>query len=150
MLKRIFFFTLILVVMVGCIKNPPPAKRLELNGINGLAHYYFSRNSGEVISVIKQDYTKHPTEYSLSINKDTLRLGDEFTADFGVFNPSYRVIIISPEKDTIVGSYDFKNPQAKGFKYTPDKEGLFTLEGRLEYDTLVVPFEYKFIVLPKD
>jgi hypothetical protein len=149
--NSIAFLIFILICLSGCgYVNNPPAKRIELNGINGPAHYYYSRNNGKLISVIKHEYTSRPLEYSLSINKDTLQVGEEFIASMAVFNPSYQIIITQPENKIITGSYDYKKPEVNGFRYTADKEGMYILKGQLAYDSTIFPFEYKFIVLPKD
>ena len=64
-----------------------------------------------------------------------------------VWQKEYKVIIYEPSIDTIHGT---SKPITESYKFHPSREGTYEMKGRIEYDTVVVPFEYKFIVLPKE
>jgi hypothetical protein len=126
------------------------AKQVELNGINGPAYYVLSRDEKEIIGVIKIEYLENLC-CDVTINSDTLKIGEKFVADIIVRKAKYKIIISEPTPATITGSFGPDNfPQkSDGYFYTPVEPGLYNFRCRVEYDTVSVPYEYKFIVLPK-
>jgi hypothetical protein len=135
----------VFLIMVSCIKNPPSTvlQGIELEGINGHALYFINKATGKVERVRKNEYDK--LEFKVEINKDTLQVNEEFVAYSRVFNKDFTIFISDPIKDTIHG---INRPVIESFSFKPLKEGIYDFKGKIEFDSSVIPFEYKFIVLP--
>ena len=149
--KRIKFRTFkiltLLTSMISC--NEGPYKEIKAYGINDTAYYYYNPRNDKVGLVVKKDYTFN--SYSCTINKDTLEVGEEFKASFGVDNHDYKAVIESPTQIIIEGkgkvaSWD-EPTVMDGYKFKTETTGLFEFKGHFEYDTIVIPFKYKFIVV---
>jgi hypothetical protein len=101
-----------------------------------------SEKNKRVFKVLKEEYSQNYV-YNVFLRRDTIESGEDFHADIIVDKPSYRIVLSSPEQftDTRQTSweYDFK----------PEEEGIHEFKGLIEFDSLSIPFEYKFIVLPK-
>lgn len=148
--RNIYFSCYLIIAFSSCIKNPPPEKRMELNGINGSAHYYFSSKTGEVINIVKQEYI-NPIDYTVSINKDTLHVGEEFIVSFQVYKPQFLFTVSEPEISTFKGMYDpNQEPISQEFIFKAHKVGIVDFKGQIEYNTTTIPIEFKFLVLPND
>ena len=149
---RYRFFNLIVLMLALLFGCNQPAREVKLIGINGEANYYFDRYTNEVVLVIKPEYYR-PVDYIVEINKDTLQSGDIFEASFGIFHEKFRILVNTPRKEIIEGSYSGPEPgkpyELLMFKYEANRGGTYILSGQIEYDTTVVPFEYKFLVVEK-
>jgi hypothetical protein len=73
-------------------------------------------------------------------------IGSDFKTMINVPKPEFKVTILSPSREIILND-SVDSP--KDYSYTPKKEGVYDFNGIIEYDSTVVPFEYKFVVLKK-
>jgi len=139
-----------LIFVFGCGKIKEQATQIELNGINGPSYYAFDQSNKKIINVQKIEYLGNIC-CNVSINKDSIKLGEMLIVNLRVRQQNYSVFISEPKPDTIVGTFEpNKFPQeADAYYFTPQKTGLYSFKCYIEYDTVSVPFEYKFIVLPK-
>ena len=154
-ISSILSIYLILIASCSVKHAEGPAKVLRLTGINDTANYHISHNTGEVLTVMKDEYTQL-TEYYIQINKDTVMLGNKFIASFFVIKPKFKISIEEPRAEVIEGAFKGPDPETKdaskdlhNFVFPTETIGMFRLKGKLEYDSLVVPFEYRFIVIAK-
>jgi hypothetical protein len=97
--------------------------------------------------LFKLEYNIH--DYAILLKKDSLKPGDEFYSSIYVTNPKHKIVITSPTQEVISSEGERGNP-SKGYSYKTEKEGVYDFKGTIEYDTIVAPFEYKFIVVKKD
>ena len=139
---------LLFLLLTGCGKNPEVAKQLKLNGINGTAYYIFNREGTDIEYVQKIEYLGNP-KYNIGINKDTLKVGDTFSASIYILNENYQIFITDPVVDTIRGSYDFsgKMHEPHSYSYVAVMPGLYSFKCIIQYDSISVPVEYKFFVI---
>jgi hypothetical protein len=152
MKKRIIQILLLMVIstllFLQC--NNPPFQELKLVGLNDTAYYYVNPSTEKISHVVKKEYM-FKVDYSVIINRDTLFVGQDFVGAIGVFRGDYKITIDEPENEIIEGTY--KEPE-KGephealiYKFETVKTGNFNFKGIIEIDTLISPFEYKFIVI---
>lgn len=135
--------TIILIVLSGsCGKRSDVIQEVR-NGINGEAVYVLS-NDGSVDYVYKKKYNGH--EYIILLYGDTVRLNEGFESLIHVANPDFRITISSPS-NAIIMSDEVLEP--KRYQFLPSEVGIYDYKGVIEYDSVSVPFEYKFIVVPK-
>ena len=108
-----------------------PAQRIKLLGLNDSAYYYIFRNRGEVVTVMKDEYTQYG-EYIIQISRDTVTLGNEFVATFSIYKPKYRISIEEPRMELIEGgaNQELKSDN-RNFVFSTDKVGSFSLKGQL-------------------
>ncbi|QOI98040.1 MAG: hypothetical protein HRU69_11340 [Flammeovirgaceae bacterium] len=141
---------LLLLINISCRVNPEIAKRIELDGLNGRCYYFFSRDNRNIIRVAKIEYLKYIC-CDVTINSDTILIGEKFIADISVTGRDFKAFITEPSQDTITGKFEPSElPQkTKAYYFEPTVPGLFNFKCRIEYDTISIPFEYKFLVLPK-
>ncbi len=143
----------IFISTLNCSRDMDSTTReVYREGINGYAHYFIDKKTNEVTMVVKDEYLKLG-EYIIDINKDTLRIGDTLKAHFDILHKNYRITIHEPSFKIIEGSYRRPTPdvirELDEFLFKTDSAGLFEFRGNVEYDTVVIPFVYKFIVLQK-
>jgi hypothetical protein len=84
-------------------------------------------------------------EFQIFLERDTVSLGDEFVSTINVAKRSFNIHITEP-LDRLISSSD-STERIKEYHFTPSNEGLHYFRGTIEYDTVKVPFEYKFIVV---
>ncbi|MBX2966548.1 MAG: hypothetical protein KF845_10410 [Cyclobacteriaceae bacterium] len=115
----------------------------EVESINGPVIYSYDLSSGELQAVYKYEYMKLP-EYRISINKDSLQIGDTFIGWIIVSSSSYvRAKVYSPETFEMVGE---EGEIRKIIKYKTDKLGVQEFRGEIWMDSIRIPFIYKFLV----
>lgn len=117
-----------------------------LVGINDTAIYHVGKK-GKIFGVEKREYSI-PGEMVFLL-RDTVGLGEEFYAHFGVYKSQFEIIISKPRPDTLTrADYDrLAKDAALGYRYKTNQKGIFDFEGRIMYDTVVRPFKWKFIVV---
>jgi hypothetical protein len=135
---------LILIMCSSCGNNRTPAiaPRKILMGINGEAVYTLNEN-GSVETVAKEKYLTD--DYTILILGDTLELGRHFISYVNVLKKEFTIQIASP-KDTV---FKHSGESFERYEFMPTKEGIYDYRGIIEYDSVTVPFEYKFIVVPR-
>lgn len=132
-----------LVVLLGCGSGGGESIQKKLNGINGEAIYVLNKD-GSVNGVFKESYNVN--DFSVLLVKDTIELGSNFTSLINVTSFKYRVNIKSPSNYVIKSDSTFT---MKKYEFMPQDTGIYNFTGRIEYDSLSFPFEYKFIVVSK-
>jgi hypothetical protein len=144
-------FAFFLFLMGGCIRNEAPKilKRTELDGINGPAYYYISKD-GIVEKVVKKEHADNQ-EFSIAIEKDTIIINKEFAANFSAHTDEYLVVIESPQPDTLYGFHSpKKSPYLHKFEryvFRPEHIGAYDMRGYIKFDSTIIKFEYKFLVM---
>lgn len=133
-----------LIFLLGCGHEVKQAQQKQMNGINGEAFYVFAKD-GSIRTVFKEKFNVH--EYAVLLVKDTIKLGEDFTSLINVANPNYVVTISSPSNFIIKGDGTYG---IRKYNFVPSTPGTFDYKGIIEYDSLRVPFDYKFIVTGAD
>lgn len=136
------------LVLFGCINRDSKAviTPTRLKGINGECIYMIDRNSNEVIRVIKDEFVGKPN-YHVDIRKDTLLVGETFKGFVGVFKSDIEIKVSNPIFQQVVS--ENSDSTIREFQFSPKSVGVYNFEGEITYDTVVVPFQYKFIVSDK-
>lgn len=147
--KQLILLLVSILYFSGCIRNSEPNKQIQLTGINGSAYYHFDNKTEEVVLVVKPEYIMQSC--NVTINRDTIKVEEEFMGFFSVRAKDYIITVLEPSSDKITGSFPPKKMprDADTYTYKAKADGMYNFKGRIEYDTFVIPFEYKFIVLPK-
>jgi hypothetical protein len=140
-MTRLTIIIFSLVVFNSCIR-PKEAPQKKIEGINGEAVYVFNED-GSKSMLFKEEYNIY--EYGVLIISDTLEAGAEFISLINVASPNHKIFIDSPKEeilmDTIGGFTEYR--------FRPSSPGTYVYSGRIEYDSITAPFEYKFIVVKK-
>lgn len=136
----------ILVLLLGC--GPKPSRQELRVGINGEAIYTLNKD-GSVKAMFKLEYSVH--DYSVLVKSDTVKLGEDFYSLIMVTSPKHSIKISSPEAKIISreNNIDRKNESTQ-YIYHPTHTGLYDYSGTIEFDSLIVPFSYRFIVVKPD
>lgn len=151
-MKYLIMWLVTMVLLNSCTMDSGlVSKEVELTGINGPAYYHFDLKSNKVIMVIKKEYAQYG-DYIIDLNKDTLSNGEVLKVHFNIYHQDYKILIESPTIETIKGSHIVtpgKPRELDSYAFKTKKTGTFTLKGRIEYDTVLIPFEYKYLVTKK-
>ncbi len=133
----------ILISGLACTKQKP-ARMARMNGINDEAVYVFNA-ADTIATVFKEKY--YGQDYQIALNKDTVYLGNSFVSHINVPKENFKIVISEPSEEVI---HSDNIPGAKEYTFMPTSEGIFNFLGTIQYDSLVVPFEYRFIVIEKN
>lgn len=121
------------------------------NSINGRVTYSFDIDNngdptydkfGKISRIIYKDNYRNDS-YGVTINDDTLDVGEIFTASVWAKYKKYVIEIEEPEKLIIKSEIiqDYYN-----YEFECSAEGIYSFRGTLLSDSTSVPFEYKFLV----
>jgi hypothetical protein len=120
-----------------------------LVGINDTALYHVGKE-GKIFGVEKKEYSI-PGEM-VFLSRDTIELGDDFYAHFGVDKDQFEILVSKPTFDTLTrADYDkLEKDEGLGYTFKTTQKGIFEFEGQISYDTVIRPFKWKFIVVEND
>ena len=100
--------------------------------------------------VMKEEYNNQdPIRLIVRVNKDTLKVGDEFSGDFDLHENKYSIDLESPETKTIYQSDSNKYVYHETYKLRTQQPGLFKFKGKVVYPNDTIPFEYNILVVNK-
>jgi len=145
---RVIIGFCILIFLTGCNKSSGRIPTRILVGLNDSAIYHIDKD-GHTRAVEKKQYYK-PSQFLIILRADTVELGKEFYASFHVYRKTFEIEIAEPKMD-LIKFYEQKESfkgVGYGFHYKTQREGIFTFKGEIRYDSIVSPFEWKFIVVP--
>jgi hypothetical protein len=148
-MKTIIQTTLLTFIVAACSHNNGPMPTKILVGINDSAFYHIGEE-GKIFGVQKKEYST-PGEM-VWLTRDTIELGEEFYAHFGVYKDQFSIFINKPTLDTLTRA-DFdklEKDRGLGYSYTTTEKGLFQFEGHIQFDTVARPFKWKFLVVESD
>lgn len=115
----------------------------EVNSINGPVIYSYDLETGMQNSVFKYEYVNLPA-YRVAINRDTLKLGEPFVGEVIVdAKPAVTLIIESPEPARYESA---EKGMTKIVRWNANSVGEYQFRGVILYDTVRIPFVYKFLV----
>lgn len=118
--------------------------RQQLVGINGSADYFFNED-GKVDMVVKPEF--ETDDYVVMIERDTVKIGEKFIGTFHVADSTYNITVLNPTNETIVSGSNHLEP--KNYFFISDRIGEFEFSGIIKWDSVEVPFRYKFLVVGK-
>jgi hypothetical protein len=135
----------LLITALSCSRNNGPLPTKLLVGINDTAIYHLDRD-GRAVAVEKKVYSI-PGEL-VYLHRDTVELGEEFHANFGVYKDTFEIVISKPSYSRLTREDFDKLPKETGLSYSfkTTQKGTFDFEGEIRHDTIVRPFKWKFIV----
>jgi len=148
-MKRTILGTFWIILVVACSQNAGPMTTRILVGINDSAVYHID-SDGRICGVEKKEYAI-PGEM-VFLTRDTIELGDDFYAHFGVYKDQFEILITKPTLDTLTrADYDkLEKDEGLGYRYKTSETGLFDFEGHIKYDTIIRPFKWKFLVIESE
>jgi len=124
------------------------------NSINGKVIYSLATHRGKILSdqfgniaktVFKSDYKND--SISVGISDDSLFVGEVFTGLISADHDNCIIKIAEPR--TEITNSDFN--EAFRFNFNCEREGVYIFKGEIVFDSVSsFPFEYKFIVVPKN
>jgi len=139
-MNKIFVF--VLTILFGCGQSADKLPREVRHGINGDAIYVLKGDS--VVMVYKQEFNLSINGYAILLKKDTVHLGDDFESLISIPKSDWKVTVTSPS-DTLI--FSGGESSLKNYLFKPKVEGVYDYRGIIEYDSIKVPFDYKFIVV---
>jgi len=148
-MKGTFLGTFLTILTIACSHNSGPMPTRILVGINDSALYHIGKD-GKVHGVEKREYAI-PGEM-VFLTRDTIELGEDFYAHFGVYKDQFEILITKPTFDTLTRA-DFdklEKDEGLGYRYKTSATGLFDFEGQIKYDTVIRPFKWKFLVVKSE
>jgi len=142
---RISIFIITLIFCSSCSRDGRPFPTKMLVGINDSAIYHFDRE-GRTAGVEKEEYSI-PGEL-VWLHRDTVELGKDFHALFGVYLDSFEIIVSEPSYLKLTREDYNRLPKDRGLSYSfkTEKKGTFNFKGEIRHDSIVRPFVWKFIV----
>ncbi len=140
---RKVYLIFVMLAFIACNHSLKEARRERVNTINGKMVYFFNKEGIQGLAC-KESYMTD--DFQILINSDSIDLGSEFVSRINIPKDSYRITITSPTTEIITrdGAHE-----AKVYHYKTAREGTYDFRGQIEYDTVIFPFEYKFIVRAK-
>jgi len=142
---RIILLISVLIFCLSCSRDNRPFPTKMLVGINDSAIYHFDQD-GRTAGVEKEEYSI-PGEL-VWLHRDTVELGEDFHALFGVYLDSFEIIVSEPSYLKLTREDYDKLPKDRGLSYSfkTAKKGIFDFEGEIRHDSIVRPFKWKFLV----
>jgi hypothetical protein len=148
-MRRLIYISIFgLVISCGQSDNNLLSSKY-LVGLNDSAQYLVDRD-GRTTMIVKEKYLEKG-EYTMMLHRDTIELGEEFSAILSIDKEGYGLYIQEPTVDTLTkegyDQYKKENPEATYvYRFKPTKKGLQEFRGEVRHDSITEPFIWRFLV----
>lgn len=115
--------------------------------INDTTYYFFDPINRRMRHVMSQK-SIHGKYFIIQMNNDTIEIGETFKGTVGLIGKNSIVKITSP-LDTSYNSIKQGPATFVIIEFTPPQKGIYTFTGKIDFDSISIPFEDKFIVVEK-
>jgi hypothetical protein len=146
---RTIFLILVVVSLVNCSRNSGPLPTKKLLGINDSAIYHLDKDGRTAGVQTLQWSNDGPNSY---LHRDTVDLGDDFIVYFSIFEDEFEIAINEPTRVTLtkVDQPKIETERPFLYRFKASKTGVYNFKGEFRYDSIVLPIEWRFIVVDRD